>query len=314
MENAVTESGTQTEPSAAPIPDSTGRVETETYPLFSDSEDSGPQISNENLHEVNVFGEKKNVPIDELIKVYQKNEASDKKFREADERTKDYTSIKSENEELKKSTEQLLHQLKTDPFGVLQHKSLGLDLDQLLYDKMNEKMEYEEMDEYERENLDLRRRVEAYEAHENKAKEERTLSDSQSKQKQYASNIANALKEAGITPTADTIRVAAGHLHSSTEKTGYPTITWAEMVDRTKGSLKEEAQKVYGQLPPEQLAEYLGEDAVSRIRKHDIQKVKNNFKLNQPDVQAEDVVRRPKRQMSKDEFRERMLKIKSSLA
>ena len=86
------------------------------------------------------------------------------------------------------------------------------------------------------------------------------------------------------------------------------------MVDQTKGSLKEEARKVYGGLTPDQLTEYLGDEAVARIRKADIQKVRNNFNLNQPDINPEQVKRTPKTQMSKTEFRDRMNKIKQSLA
>ena len=147
-----------------------------------------------------------------------------------------------------------------------------------------------------------------------KIQEQKTKSESMARQEQYASTIKAALQQAGIAPTSDTIRLAASHLYHSAEQTGYPTITWKEMVERTKGSLKEQASAVYGTLPPEQLAEYLGDDVVQKIRKHDIQKVKNNFRLNQPDVKAENVKRMPQKQMSKEEFRSKMAKIKSSLA
>jgi len=291
----------------------TGRVEAETLPLFSEDQIGGAEESRD-LHTVKVLGEEKRIPYDELIAGYQKAEAADKKFRESAEQNKNFSRLQQENQELRASTEALLKQLKEDPFGVLSHESLGLDVDQMLYDKMNEKMEYEEMDEYERENLELRQRLERYEQQEKKIQEEKTKSESMARQEQYASTIKAALQQAGIAPTPDTIRLAASHLYHSAEQTGYPTITWKEMVERTKGSLKEQASAVYGTLPPEQLAEYLGDDVVQKIRKHDIQKVKNNFRLNQPDVKAENVKRMPKTQMSKEEFRSKMAKIKSSLA
>lgn len=293
------------------------RVVAETYPLFSQEqlgEVAGVDSDPSELHRLKVSGEEKRVPYDELVKMAQKGEAADQKFRETADMKKRFTSLEQENNELKQSTQALMKQLKDDPFSVLSHESLGLDLDSLLYDKMNEKMEYEEMDEYERENHDLRQRLERYETQEKKVTEEKKQTESMARQNQYANNIAAALQEAGISPTQDTIRVAASHLYQSSAETGYPTMTWKEMVDRTKGSLKQEAKQVYGSLPPEQLAEYLGDDVIQKIRKHDIQKVKKNFSLNQPDVNPENVRRVPKTAMSKAEFRERMNKIKQSLA
>ena len=310
MSESVSNESTSTETTAEPTTD---RVDAETYPLFSEREMDGGEPTGD-MHEVKILGETKRIPYEELVAGYQKGQAADQKFRESADFKKKYSTMESENAELKRNTEALIQQLKTDPFSILGHKSLGLDVDRLLYDKMNEKMEYEEMDEYERENLDLRKKVERYEAQEKKTQEERDRAQSMDRQTQYANNITAALQEAGIAATPDTIRVAAGHLYTSAEKTGSPTITWREMVEKTKMSLKEEAQKVYGGFSPEQLAEYLGEDVVSKIRKHSVQKVKDNFKLNQPDVQPENVRRMPKTQMSKEEFRDRINKIKQSLA
>tara|TARA_R100000656_G_scaffold1113_2_gene2077 strand:- start:383 stop:1318 length:936 start_codon:yes stop_codon:yes gene_type:complete len=309
-EGVASESAGESTPAAV---ETEGRVDAETLPLFSD-EGFDEVASGGELHSIKVSGEDKKVPYNELIVMAQKGEAADQKFRDSAAITKERDQYKSESEELKRNTEALIEQLKTDPFGVLGHKSLGLDLEKLLYDKMNEKMEYEELDEYERENLDLRKRVETYETQEQKQKEERERFESKSRQNQYARNITAALQEAGIAATPDTIRIAAGHLHKSSEETGSPTITWRQMVDQTKDSLKQEARTVYGGLTPEQLTEYLGDEAISRIRKADIQKMKNNFKLNQPDINPEEVRRTPKTQMSKLEFRERMNKIKQSLA
>ena len=290
-----------------------GRVEADTYPLFS-QEQLNDVAKPDGLHKLKVSGEEKEVPYDELVKMAQKGEAADQKFRETADMKKRFSALEHENNELKQTTQALMKQLKEDPFSVLSHESLGLDLDTLLYDKMNEKMEYEEMDEYERENLDLRKRLEKYEATEKKAAEQRQQAESVARQNQYANNITAALQEAGITPTQDTIRIAASHLYNSSAETGYPTITWRQMVDQTKASLKDQAQSIYGKFSPEQLSEYLGDEVVQKIRKHDIQKVKNNFNLNQPEVKAENVKRMPRNQMSKEEFRSKLAKIKSSLA
>jgi len=313
MSESVESGGAETSSSENSLGESTERVDAETYPLFSQDQMNGG--GPKDLHKVKVLGEEKSIPYEELVSGYQKAQAADQKFRESSDMKKRFSHLESENAELKQSTQALLKQLKEDPFGVLGHDSLGLDMDQLLYDKMNEKMEYEEMDEYERENLELKRKVERYEAHEKKAQAEKDKSESMDRQSQYANNISAALQEAGITPTRDTIRLAASHLYQSAEQTGYPTITWRDMVNKTKNSLMQEAKSVYGALPPEQLAEYLGDDVVQKIRKHDIQKVKNNFRLNQPDVDPNAVRRTPKKtSISKQEYRERMNKIKESLA
>lgn len=313
-ENVSSDSVATSEPAVESTTEAeTGRVDAETYPLFSDNEIAGEESLGD-LHEVKILGETKKIPYNELVAGYQKGASADQKFRESADFKKKYSTMESENSELRRNTEALIQQLKTDPFSVLGHESLGLDLDKVLYDKMNEKMEYEEMDEYERETLDLRRKVEQYETQEKKTQEEKNKTESQTRQTQYANNITAALKEAGIAATSDTIRVAASHLYNSAKETGSPTITWREMVDKTKVSLKEEAQRVYGGFTPEQLSEYLGDDVVSKIRKHSIQKVKNNFNLNQPDIKPENVKRMPKTQMSKEEFRDRINKIKQSLA
>lgn len=316
MENVASESVSPTEPSEAPIPEASERVEAETYPLFSEeSEVDSSEVSgeSESLHDVVVFGEKKQVPYKDLISVYQKNEAGDKKLKEASSRDKEYLATQQENEELRRSTAELLDQLKNDPWSVLGHESLGHDLNQLAYDKTSEQMAYEEMDEQERENLELKTRLQAYEEVEAKAKNTAEQENRLRQKELYTNNIKAAFKEGGIDATDNLVKIAAAHLHHSA-KDGKSTMTWREMVNASIDTVKRDNQTLYTGMPAEQIANLLGPEILNSAKKHDIQKVKNNFKLNQPDVQPENVVRKPKRQMSKDEFRERMLKIKQSLA
>jgi hypothetical protein len=313
----MSESVAESAPAASEAPSSEAEVssndyvEAETYPLFDEHTD--------NLHTVKVNGVEKQVPYDKVIEGFQKGEAADEKFREASKKEKEHSTLRSENQALQKNYDTLqanvnalIAQLKNDPVGLIGHKSLGHNVNELIEGAYQKQLDYEELDETERENHELKKRLQNFEAQEEQKRRQQFETERVAGQNQYKTSIKEKLAEAGISPTENNVRIAGMHLRNSCNNNGNVTITWRQMADQTKNTLKHEARENYGKLTPEQFSEFFGEDMVKNIRQHDLKKVKNNFNLNQPssDVVPINPANRKQNWISKDDYRAKMDRIK----
>tara|TARA_Y100000593_G_scaffold7016_1_gene13227 strand:+ start:4381 stop:5331 length:951 start_codon:yes stop_codon:yes gene_type:complete len=313
----MSESVAESAPAASESPSSEAEVssndyvEAETLPLFDEHTD--------NLHTVKVNGVEKQVPYDKVIEGFQKGEAADEKFREASKKEKEYSALRSENQTLQKNYDTLqanvnalIAQLKNDPMGLIGHKSLGHNVNELIESAYQKQLDYEELDETERENHELKKRLQNFEAQEEQKRRQQFEAERVAGQNQYKASIKEKLAEAGISPTENNVRIAGMHLRNSCNNNGNVTITWRQMADQTKETLKHEARENYGKLTPEQFSEFFGEDMIKNIRQHDLKKVKNNFNLNQPssDIVPINPANRKQNWISKDDYRAKMDRIK----
>tara|TARA_Y100001956_G_scaffold74648_1_gene81917 strand:+ start:1244 stop:2191 length:948 start_codon:yes stop_codon:yes gene_type:complete len=315
MSEVAAESTSTSDVSEAPSTNegSTGYVEAETLPLFD-------EVRGEELHGVKINGVEKEVPYDKLVQGYQKGEAADEKFREVSATKKENTTLRTENETLKGNYEALqanvqalINKLKTDPMSIVGHQSLGHNVNQLVENAYNQQLEYEELDPMERENIEIKKQLELFQKEKQRQAQEKEHAERVAGSDRYKTSISQKLGESGITPTDNNLRIAAQHLRNSCDKNGNVTITWREMADKTKETLRNEARETYGNYSPEELADLFGEEMISKVRKHDVQKVKNNFHLQQPQPGAIPIRQKTPNQISKADWRERMSKLKNSL-
>jgi FtsZ-binding cell division protein ZapB len=314
-EVAAAESSSAPEASEAP---STGEstndyVEAETLPLFD-------EVRGEDLHGVKVNGVEKEIPYDKLVEGYQKGEAADEKFREVSATKKENTTLRTENETLKSNfqtlqanVQALVEKLKTDPMSIVGHKSLGHNVNELVENAYNQQLEYEELDPLERENIEIRKQLEQIQKEKQRKAQEQEHAQRVAGSDRYKTGITEKLNEAGITPTANNLRIATQHLRNSCDNNGNVTITWRQMADQTKETLRNEARQTYGNYTPEQLSELFGEDVINNIRKQSVEKVKNNFHLRQPKPGAIPIKNEAPTSISTADWRERMNKLKNSL-
>ena len=314
-EVAAAESSSTPEASEAPsTSESTNDyVEAETLPLFD-------EVRGEELHGVKVNGVEKEIPYNKLVEGYQKGEAADEKFREVSATKKENTTLRTENETLKGNYQALqanvaalIQKLKTDPMSIVGHKSLGHNVNELVENAYNQQLEYEELDPLERENIEIKKQLEQIQKERQRKAQEEEHAQRVAGSDRYKAGIIEKLNEAGITPTDNNLRIATQHLRNSCDHNGNVTITWREMADRTKETLKNEARQTYGNYTPEQLADLFGEDVINNIRKQSVQQVKNNFHLRQPKPGAIPIKNEAPTSISTADWRERMNRLKNSL-
>ena len=314
-EVAAAESSSTPEASEAPsTSESTNDyVEAETLPLFD-------EVRGEELHGVKINGVEKEIPYNKLVEGYQKGEAADEKFREVSATKKENTTLKTENETLKNNYQTLqanvaalIQKLKTDPMSIVGHKSLGHNVNELVENAYNQQLEYEELDPLERENIEIKKQLEQIQKEKQRKAQEEEHAQRVAGSDRYKAGIIEKLNEAGITPTDNNLRIATQHLRNSCDHNGNVTITWREMADRTKETLKNEARQTYGNYTPEQLADLFGEDVINNIRKQSVQQVKNNFHLRQPKPGAIPIKNEAPTSISTADWRERMNRLKNSL-
>ena len=314
-EVAAAESSSTPEASEAPsTSESTNDyVEAETLPLFD-------EVRGEELHGVKVNGVEKEIPYNKLVEGYQKGEAADEKFREVSATKKENTTLRTENETLKSNfqtlqanVQALVEKLKTDPMSIVGHKSLGHNVNELIENAYNQQLEYEELDPLERENIEIRKQLEQIQKEKQRKAQEEEHAQRVAGSDRYKTGIIEKLNEAGITPTDNNLRIATQHLRNSCDNNGNVTITWRQMADQTKETLRNEARQTYGNYTPEQLAELFGEDVINNIRKQSVQQVKNNFHLRQPKPGAIPIKNEAPTSISTADWRERMNRLKNSL-
>ena len=314
-EVAAAESSSTPEASEAPsTSESTNDyVEAETLPLFD-------EVRGEELHGVKVNGVEKEIPYNKLVEGYQKGEAADEKFREVSATKKENTTLRTENETLKGNYQALqanvaalIQKLKSDPMSIVGHKSLGHNVNELVENAYNQQLEYEELDPLERENIEIKKQLEQIQKEKQRKAQEEEHAQRVAGSDRYKTGIIEKLNEAGITPTDNNLRIATQHLRNSCDHNGNVTITWREMADQTKETLRNEARQTYGNYTPEQLADLFGEDVINNIRKQSVQQVKNNFHLRQPKPGAIPIKNEAPTSISTADWRERMNRLKNSL-
>ena len=314
-EVAAAESSSTPEASEAPsTSESTNDyVEAETLPLFD-------EVRGEELHGVKVNGVEKEIPYNKLVEGYQKGEAADEKFREVSATKKENTTLRTENETLKSNfqtlqanVQALVEKLKTDPMSIVGHKSLGHNVNELIENAYNQQLEYEELDPLERENIEIKKQLEQIQKEKQRKAQEEEHAQRVAGSDRYKAGIIEKLNEAGITPTDNNLRIATQHHRNSCDHNGNVTITWREMADQTKETLRNEARQTYGNYTPEQLADLFGEDVINNIRKQSVQQVKNNFHLRQPKPGAIPIKNEAPTSISTADWRERMNRLKNSL-
>jgi len=246
------------------------------------------------LHKIKVFGKEEEVDLDSLsdedyVRYIQKGKAADIQMQEA-------ARIRKEWEEVRKF-------IKENPFEALKHEAFGLDLDKLAEERLAQKYQEMTLPEAEREKLELKRKLEAYEKREQEFRLQQERAQQEALQKQVYEETQNlfhqALNSEGIPQTRETMfmmaEVARHGLDAGIE---YTPQQLAAEVKRKMGDLH---TRFVTNLKGEALVKYLGDSVVKEVLAHAVQQAKAKRKPNvAPPVEeqkVDDVEAKPQRKM-----------------
>jgi hypothetical protein len=253
-------------------------------------------------YKVKVDGEEIEVDENELLRGYQMRKASDKRFAEATQ--------------ARKQAEEFVRLLKTDPTKVLSHPSIGHDVKKLAEDYLLAELEKEMMTPEQRQLKEYQQKLQQYEEMEKRQKEEyqnrQKEAVKQRYQQEYNQQIVGALENSGLPKTEHTVKRMIHYMYNALEK-GYE-LNANDVVDLVKKDYIEDTKSLYSGLDSEALIKILGDDVAKKLRKHELNQIKQSGFTPQsrtPSTGTKNNQKGP-RKMNKDEWREHINKIANS--
>jgi hypothetical protein len=232
------------------------------------SEPTGePSVSEIRKYKVKVDGNELEVDDQELVRGYQLSKTSYQRLEEA--------------KKLQSQVEQFQELLDADPVKALEHlakqkgKNVGAyreAMERHLYDLIRQ----EQLSPQERERLALEEKVKAYEEEKKTASERAEQEEMQRLQQHYQAEydkqITEALNTADLPKTPATVRRMASLMQKNLQL-GLD-LQPAQIVKMVRDEYLEEQREILGKLDGESLLKFLGEDLATKIRKHDVAKLK----------------------------------------
>jgi len=181
----------QIETSAAPVEQIVTESPTENIPEYRKIK-----------HKVKIEGQERDVDYDDLVRGYQMETVSQKRFREAREQQQQALS--------------LIDQFKKDPAEVM--RQLGLDPDEWSEKRVAKKLDYEFMTPEQRELFDLRNKMSEYENKDKSAREQEEQRRRQEIETQAAEEvdglISSLMSQAGYKVSPRVLAAAAQELYN----------------------------------------------------------------------------------------------------
>ncbi len=258
---------------------------TEVAESTQNASESTPEPSNEKpsekpkKYQVKVDGGVEEASEEELLAAYSKVKAANKRFQEAAEERKMAAQAKAEAEKIKES-------IKSDPWSVL--ASLGIDSRKAAEEFLIQQLERDAMSPEQKEAEELRRKLKEYEEKESRSKQE---AEDRAKKEQEEAERAEAQKlteeitksfeiefqealESSKLPRNPKLIAKMAEIMMDAEQEGY-SISAKQAAKIVEKDIKMLKQALINDLDPDTLAEFLGEENIKKIRKRDVEKLKN---------------------------------------
>lgn len=212
---------------------------------------------------VKVDGEELEIDEAQLISDYQTKRAADKRFQEA--------------ARLRKSAEEVIQLLKTDPRAALRHPAINADERALAETILAEQLEDEMMDPKDKQIKLLQRQLQQQAEADAKAKKEAEAAQLSAAEaqyvEQYQKDISHALTTAGLPITNATVRSMTSYLQNALEA-GYD-MQPAQVVDLVKQDYQKQLKELFSASDGQTIAALLGEDGLKKVRAMDIARLKS---------------------------------------
>ena len=251
-------------------------------------------------YKVKVDGEDLDVSEDELLSNYQLRKASDKRFQEG--------------MQARKQAEEFIRLLKTDPTKVLSHPSVGLDAKKWAEEYLINEMQREMMTPEQRQMEEYKSKLAKYEEQEQMTKKQQEeAQQAQIRQKytdDYNKQIVGALDSSGLPKTEFTVQRMIHYMAKALEN-NYE-VGANDVVDLVRRDYINDTKSLYSGLDADALIQILGDDVASKIRKADLNKIRNPQRGKVPSnagIDTNPSTGGKSEKLSKDEWREMLEKI-----
>lgn len=212
---------------------------------------------------VKVDGDELEIDEAQLIADYQTNRAAQARFQEA--------------AKLRKSAEEVIQLLKTDPRAALRHPAIQADERALAEAILAEQLEEELLDPKDKQIKQLQRELQQRAADEKKAKdaaESEALTKAEAQYvESYQRDISAALTNGGLPVTNATVRSMTGYLQNALEA-GYD-MQPNQVVDLVKQDYQKQLKELFSASDATTIASLLGEDGLKKVRAADIGRLKS---------------------------------------
>lgn len=186
---------------------------------------------------------------------------------------------------IRQQTNQFIESFKSNPRALLENPALGVDAvklaEEILYDRLQE----EGMSESERE---MRQKLREYEAKEHgKFLEQRKQEQEQKRaeQERTIQSVRQTLEASGIPATQENIQTAFKYM-ADAQQAGLVEVDPTAVMDFVKRDFTSKQREYLGNMDVEKLMEFLGQDKVEAIRKHNVQKILEKRKAPKPKATA----------------------------
>ena len=183
-----------------------------------------------------------------------------------------------EASQMRKNAEAFVSALQKDPFKVLQHPSLKINLRELAENYLWDQMQQEKMTPEQRASKDKEEKLRAYEEAEQMRKQaevEQRNATRLAKQREYWTGlISNSLDKHSLPKIPWTIEETAKRMKLALEN-GYKDVTPDDIVPAVKEDFLAMRKSLLEKMDGESLSNFLGRDLVSKINKNEIKRYKS---------------------------------------
>ena len=245
------------------------------------------------------FGENDKEEVDEetLLKYAQKARGADKAFQSAAAQRKEVEAVIQALKDSNQLPKVILNKaLGHDPKAVLsgiikQALDDGYDMKEIkdmISDQLYEWIQEENLDPKEKENRELKKRLEKIEAEKKSVEEEKQKAlfeqMTQEAYKKFDTDITETLKTSGLPKTSYTVKQVAYYLDQAykvKQEFAQQGIEIKEpsakdVIQYVRNDYEQMIKELYGQADVETLIKLLGEETLNKVRKHDVEKLKQS--------------------------------------
>lgn len=275
-----------------------GNEHVETTEDFEPSEEVIEHEPEVQKYTVKVDGQEVEVDLDELLKGYSANSAAQKKFQEA--------------AQMRKQAETFIEMLRTNPTQVLTNPSLGLNFRELAEQYLVEQLQDEMLSPEEREFRDMKSRLQQFEEAEKAkadAEEQYKLQELiEARQADISKEIIGALEATGLPRNEVTISRMSHYMYQVVTNPNISQevkdkVTFSDIADLVKQDWQAEIQSLLGTSNIETLLQLVGDEGVKKIRKWDVERVKQPKKQPTQHVTKSTKKKDDKNKVSMADFR-----------
>jgi len=226
------------------------------------------KAANKRKFNLKVNGKNKEIDLDmdnneEIEKYLQKAMAADEKFQEA--------------AMTRKQAEQLVEMLRTNPKAILRHPELGIDIQKLAHEIINEQIEDMSKSPEQKRLEEMEAKLKEYEQEKTKLENEKREAEIAKLEQQAFQQLDDQISDALSTSTLPKSPYVVKRITDAMIEAvglGYLDVTAQQVMPYVEEQLTGEIQKLFEQAPDEVMEKLTGKDRLDKYRKARVAKAK----------------------------------------